>query len=238
MNDTVHGTPDRLELAVVDGRVIMPNEKVDTRRLRTRIQLLDVLQKEGAIAGKKVEQADSLRSMAEEILLGKFTDASKLDPRLAARFGKDQLGQAALVAMTLLNAGVGTVDLRTGHWDYHDDIARVMKWRFPDADRALAAQISHLEETREPVVIAASTEFGRSPVLNAKAGRDHWAKAHSELFYGGKFPRGKIVSATTGTWDRTDAGTPISAVKHIVGRAAGADLTQQQARMTTDVFGS
>ena len=41
-----------------------------------------------------------------------------------------------------------------------------------------------------------ASEFGRTPRINPRGGRDHWARASSVLLFGGGLKRGVVVGKT------------------------------------------
>ena len=45
-------------------------------------------------------------------------------------------------------------------------------------------------------MVIALGEFGRTPKVNDRGGRDHWANAMSVMFAGGHTPGGQVVGAT------------------------------------------
>jgi hypothetical protein len=68
----------------------------------------------------------------------------------------------------------------------------------PPTDAALSALLTDLDERgllAETLVVVLS-EFGRTPRINAQAGRDHWPQAQSILLAGAGIPGGTIHGAT------------------------------------------
>ena len=65
-------------------------------------------------------------------------------------------------------------------------------------DRAVGVLIQDLAERGmlEDTLVVTAGEFGRTPKINTRAGRDHWSNAMSVLFAGGNSPSGQIVGAT------------------------------------------
>jgi len=51
-----------------------------------------------------------------------------------------------------------------------------------------------LDET----LVAVAGDFGRTPKINATAGRDHWPFAYSQLFAGGGVRGGQVYGASDG----------------------------------------
>ncbi len=113
-------------------------------------------------------------------------------------FGRSSFGQRALLARRLVEAGVPFVTLYEGGWDHHRDIFNVMDERMPSFESTLAALIEDLAKRGrlERTLVVALGEFGRTPKVNSRGGRDHWSNAMSVLFAGGGTPGGIVVGAT------------------------------------------
>jgi len=118
-------------------------------------------------------------------------------------YGRDGLGQRALLARRLVEAGVPFVTINDGGWDHHSDIFGALSKRLPAFDRTVATLITDLDQRGllETTMVIVLGEFGRTPKLSVlpgqtKAGRDHWSSAMSILFAGGGTPGGVVVGAT------------------------------------------
>ena len=114
-------------------------------------------------------------------------------------YGRSALGQGALAARRLIEAGARFVTLGIGGWDTHGDNFRTLRnQRLPPLDKALAALIRDLNVRGllDETMIVCAGEFGRTPRVNGTAGRDHWARAMSVLLAGGGIPGGTVVGAT------------------------------------------
>jgi hypothetical protein len=70
-------------------------------------------------------------------------------------------------------------------------------------DRAVSTLIDDLDERGllDTTLVAVFGEFGRTPLINAQGGRDHWAKVCSVVLAGGGLKRGQIVGASTKSGD-------------------------------------
>ena len=68
----------------------------------------------------------------------------------------------------------------------------------PPADRAFAALVTDLEQRGllDSTLVVMMGEMGRTPRVNAQAGRDHWSMAQSVLFAGGGTKPGQVIGAT------------------------------------------
>jgi hypothetical protein len=114
-------------------------------------------------------------------------------------YGRNPLGQALLAARRLIEAGARFVTIGSGGWDTHSGNFRSLRDRLlPPLDRALWALLRDLEARgllAETIVVCAG-EFGRTPRVNATAGRDHWSRSMAVLLAGGGFPGGGVYGAT------------------------------------------
>jgi uncharacterized protein (DUF1501 family) len=104
------------------------------------------------------------------------------------------------LARRLVEAGVTFVTvLSGGDWDTHVNNFPTLKDKsLPPFDRALAALVSDLYERGldRRVLVLACGEFGRTPKINAQAGRDHWPGANAVVFSGGNLRVGQVVGST------------------------------------------
>jgi uncharacterized protein (DUF1501 family) len=104
-----------------------------------------------------------------------------------------------LLARRLVEAGVRVVTLNFGRWDFHSDNFNGLKnTHLPQFDQGLATLIEDLHERGldKDVAVVAWGEFGRTPVINKDAGRDHWPAVGCGLLAGGGFRTGQFIGAT------------------------------------------
>jgi hypothetical protein len=113
-------------------------------------------------------------------------------------YGRSSFGQRCLLARRLVEAGVPFITLYEGGWDHHVDIFKSLDKKLPPFDRALAALILDLEQRGllDSTMVIALGEFGRTPKINNRAGRDHWSNAMSVMFAGCNTPGGQVIGAT------------------------------------------
>jgi len=115
------------------------------------------------------------------------------------RYGRTPLGQGLLVARRLVEAGVRFVTAGFGGWDTHGDNFRTLQTRLlPPLDQGLAALLADLDERGllETTVVYCAGEFGRTPLINPTAGRDHWPRSMAVLLAGGPVRRGFVYGST------------------------------------------
>ncbi|MSR32129.1 MAG: DUF1501 domain-containing protein [Gemmataceae bacterium] len=121
------------------------------------------------------------------------------DPMDPERCGSPNWAQRMLLSRRLVEAGVRlvTVDLRW--WDFHKQGFDSQRRGFlPRWDRAYSAFIEDLEARGllESTLVVAWGEFGRTPVVNKNAGRDHWPSVMSAALAGGGVVGGRVVGSS------------------------------------------
>jgi len=133
-------------------------------------------------------------------------DLDKEDPRLRDAYGRDSLGEKTLLARRLIEAGV-TFVLVSGAWgyfDHHGDsvvwggIEKGLKPLLPRVDQTLATLVMDLEQRGllDQTLVLMMGEFGRAPVINRDAGRDHWTNVMSLVLAGGGLRHGQVIGST------------------------------------------
>ena len=112
--------------------------------------------------------------------------------------GAPQSAQNLLLARRLVEAGVRCVTVAFGAWDWHANregtIEYLSKKYLPVFDHAVAAFLEDLEERGllETTTVIAWGEFGRTPKINAKGGRDHWSYCSNILMTGAGVKHGYV----------------------------------------------
>ncbi|MEE3370963.1 MAG: DUF1501 domain-containing protein [Planctomycetota bacterium] len=145
---------------------------------------------------------DTFKARAMEMIAGervrKAFDISQEDPKLRDRYGRHQYGQSALLARRLVEAGTRCVTINTGYWDHHNEIEKGLEEHLPPLDRAIWALVDDLKQRGmlDDVVIYCSGEFGRTPLMNGHAGRDHWSNCFTVMLAGGGIQGGRVVGAS------------------------------------------
>ncbi|WP_397569784.1 DUF1501 domain-containing protein [Schlesneria sp. T3-172] len=140
------------------------------------------------------------------------------------RYGRNEYGQSLLMARRLIEAGVQFVNVfwtffdskgcQFNLWDNHgvaNDVCGIdgqltgrqqltHQYCTPSFDRSFSALIEDLSDRGllDETLVAVAGEFGRTPKINATAGRDHWAHCYTQLLAGGGVRGGSI-------WGESDA---------------------------------
>ena len=222
----------------------VPDERLERRRgLLAAIDRLSGLELPGRDA--HVEQAFALTTSKEARAA---FDLSRETPRARERYGPSKIGQGCLLARRLVEAGARFVTVNDDGWDTHDDQFRrlagtfhqgkmIYRGKLPDLDQAAAALLEDLEERGllESTLVVLMGEFGRTPKLNSKGGRDHWPRASCALLAGGGIKRGAVVGETDAHGE-LPASRPVApedllaTVYHLLGIDPAAELRTPEGR--------
>ncbi len=121
-------------------------------------------------------------------------EINKESKKLRDEYGRNQAGQRMILARRLVEAGVRMVTMTYGSWDHHDNVRAGMERGMPSFDKAFARLIRDLEERGmlDETLVMVTSEFGRTPMINKTAGRDHWPKVFSIAMAGGGVKRGYV----------------------------------------------
>ena len=114
-------------------------------------------------------------------------------------YGKSAFGQGLLVARRLVESGVPFVEVHRGGWDNHQEIFKAMPKMAGEVDQGITALADDLHQRGllEKNLVVCMGEFGRTPNVNPRAGRDHWPKTFSVLLTGAGIRGGRVIGKTT-----------------------------------------
>lgn len=149
-------------------------------------------------------------------------DLTRESTSLRERYGMHHMGQSFLLSRRLIEAGVGLVTVTWGPksgsdsnqcWDTHRRNHHFLKESLlPPTDRGLAALLVDLDERGllDETLVVAMGEFGRTPVINKDAGRDHWPGCYSIMLAGGGIRGGAVYGSSdeTAAYPASNAVTP------------------------------
>ncbi|MGE0760849.1 MAG: DUF1501 domain-containing protein, partial [Pirellulaceae bacterium] len=211
------------EVAAVDRRNIELNG-VSLDRLADRRSLLAGLDQFRRTSDAAAAGQDSFTQQALSVLtaprLAQALDLRREDPRILARYGlgpdgtpldgKQSLLDQFLLARRVVEAGARCVTLCFSswpfgrmlqgdyNWDWHKDNFSLARQTLPLFDWGITALVQDLDERGllGDVAVVAWGEFGRTPKINAQAGRDHWPRVAGALLAGGGMRMGQVVGAT------------------------------------------
>ena len=135
-------------------------------------------------------------------------DLSRETVKTKRRYGSRTIGQSCLLARRLVERGVPFVTVNNPGWDTHTNAytrlkegytgARVPIGLIPCLDMALSALIDDLQNRQllDQTLVVVMGEFGRTPKLNTRGGRDHWPRVFSVAMAGGGVRGGQVIGSS------------------------------------------
>jgi uncharacterized protein (DUF1501 family) len=180
---------------------------VDDKRFTTRKNMLAAVNDHFAAKEKSdnIAAMDTFYQQAYSLISSqKAREAFNINAeqgKLRDQYGRHAAGQRMLMARRLVEAGVRFVSLTYGGWDLHSGIKAGMASQVPAFDQAFATLIRDLDQRGllDSTLVMVSSEFGRTPKINATAGRDHWPKVFSVVLAGGGIKAGSVYGSSDPT---------------------------------------
>ena len=216
-------------------------EGMSLRRFEERAEFLSLLDK-GRSPGTS-DGFDAVRKRAI-LLTGAANDGRSplfsLDEepdKVRDRYGRHRFGQALLLARRLTEAGVPFVGVHFNEmtvcdgWDTHSKNFEACQTELlPFLDQGMSALMEDLHQRGrlDETLIACLGEFGRTPKINANAGRDHWGDCSSALLAGGGIRGGMVLgeSDRIGAFPKSDKVDPVD-IQATIYHCLGLNLQQQ-----------
>lgn len=181
-----------------------------TERLDARLAALAKLE-EGFAAGRsgrcKALQHGELASRGRAMMASPQVAAFSLDGETQATrdaYGDTPFGRGCLVARRLVEVGVPAVEVTLDGWDTHIDNFTLHTNLSKVLDRALSGLLDDLRarDLDRRVLVVCAGEFGRTPVVNALEGRDHWTRGFPVLLAGKGIRPGTVIGSTDPDGDK------------------------------------
>lgn len=196
------------KLRAEDVRVeaVQPSDELTRLRLTNRASLLKQFDQHARMLESSASARDlnSFYHRAFDLLSGEKTrqafDLASESAAKRSQYGRTEFGQRCLLARRLAEAGVPMVNVSychtpSGSWDTHsNNFSKLKSSLAPTLDTALAALIDDLDERGRlsDTLVVVNAEFGRTPKINSRSGRDHWPWVYS-LAMAGAGVRGGTV---------------------------------------------
>ena len=209
---SLRGDPASTQFRVRDIELFPEVDEVRLLRRKHWLEELDAIQKnldqQQPTSNGSLEQAYRMILAPES--KGAFDLMSESD-ETRHRYGPRTFGQSCLLARRLVERGVPFITVHHAGWDTHENLELQLKSGFagakvgvgliPTFDLAFSALLRDLEDRRmlDETLVIAMGEFGRTPKLNARGGRDHWPRVFSMVMAGGGVRGGQVIGAS----DRT-----------------------------------
>tara|TARA_A100001037_G_scaffold66158_1_gene58407 strand:+ start:429 stop:1748 length:1320 start_codon:yes stop_codon:yes gene_type:complete len=140
-------------------------------------------------------------SLIGDVKASEAFDLNKEPDQLRDKYGRNTAGARMILARRLVEAGARFVTLTYGGWDMHNNIAGSMRSQLPAFDKGFSTLIEDLSDRGmlDSTLVCVVSEFGRTPKINANAGRDHWPKVFSTIIAGGGIKGGMTYGTSNAT---------------------------------------
>ena len=245
---TPRGTPFRGKKYDAGGAPLEIPSGDDAQALSNRRKLLEQLEDPlGRCAA--IATYNLFRERAFDLLVSPHVRRAfdlDIEPaRVKEAYGDHIFGQSVLLARRLIEAGVPIATVMCGfdnlsdsmaeHWDtHHNNFNRLKSTMLPLFDRIFPALLDDLEERGmlDETLIVVIGDFGRTPKINAAAGRDHHPYCYSVAFAGGGIRGGQVhgSSDSIGAYPKSSACGPHdlhATVFHALGIPLDSELRDQ-----------
>ena len=186
------------------------------RRIRLRDgleRMLSAADRGGQLAAIDGHYANALKLLMSERVRDAF-DVSGEPHQLRETYGRTKIGGRCLLARRLVEAGARFVMVDYGYdpdygnlWDIHNaasqnfpHVSKMVRrgYNVAGIDRAFAGLIGDLDDRGllDSTLVVYLTEFGRTPKINPRGGRDHWGACGSMFFAGAGIAAGQVVGVS------------------------------------------
>ncbi len=194
---------------------------MQTARLQSRKGLLELIEEQDHRfqTVRHARSMDDFREQAFSMLSStrakEAFDINSVDPKVRDRYGRNEWGEAILMARRLVESGVRLVTISWMYiqnggnvanvWDNHGPFEGKngtemlqQKYCIPSLDQGYSALMEDLSATGllDETLVAMYGEFGRTPKLNKAMGRDHWGACQSAVLAGGGIRGGQVYGSS------------------------------------------
>lgn len=174
-------------------------------RMQSRWSLLGELERATRrLEDQAIVTHDRLSQSAYELLIDprvrEALDLSREPQASRERYGMSKIGQSLLLARRLVEAGVQFVAYNAFNqeWDTHGGLVGRYREIIPPMDQSYSALIGDLAARGllDDTLVINTGEFGRTPIINKDAGRDHWPHAYTTVLAGGGVRGGQVFGSS------------------------------------------
>jgi hypothetical protein len=220
---------------------------VDSRQIDGRRQLLEQING----AAPALEATAGMRNLNEftrrayQLLASSASrnafDLSQESPKLRDWYGPTPFAQDCLLARRLVEAGVPMITVYSfgnRDWDTHGNNFQILKdTLLPATDRGVSALLTDLDDRGllDQTLVVWMGDMGRTPRINAGAGRDHWSFCFSVVMAGGGVRGGQVFGSSdrTAAYPSTNPVSPAdiaATIYHCLGIDPSDHVADQQGR--------
>lgn len=172
-------------------------------RYQRRLGLLDSFQTDFAKSAGKQVVADhrKLTQRAADMIMSpsmKAFDLAQEPAQLRESYGQGDFAAGCQMARRLVEHGVTFVEVVSKGWDTHQDVFTRTSELAGQVDQPTAMLIKDLKQRGmlDKTLVVWMGEFGRTPRVNPRAGRDHYPKAFNAVVAGGGVRGGQVIGQT------------------------------------------
>ncbi len=183
-------------------------------RLRTRQSLLARLEANETRQASDAAKFDQFQRWGFDVLtshqLQRCFDPALIDQSVKERYGNTLFGNSAFIATQLVAQGVQFVNviwtwyfqliggLQDFGWDTHEHNFSILRRYLPHVDQVYSSLMEDLERTGllEETLVVLTSDFGRTPNVNATAGRDHWPHCYATILAGAGIRGGTVFGSS------------------------------------------
>ena len=181
---------------------------VPTNRYSRRLGLLDRLEDEFADRGGEivVKNHRDLYGKTSKMVLSsdlKAFDISDEPTSMKEMYGDSNFGRGCMLARRLVEAGTTFVEISSrgqgGNWDTHDNLYERVGNLSASIDPATAGLVADLKDRGllENTLVVWMGEFGRTPRINPRGGRDHYPRVFNAAMAGCGIKGGQVIGSST-----------------------------------------
>lgn len=166
------------------------------------------------------DQAQDLLSQRQVFELDREPEADR------ERYGTSEFGSHCLLARRLLEHDVPFVQINHSNYDTHHENFDFHIEQLGEFDQPFAMLLDDLHQRGllDDTLVCVMSEFGRTPRINARYGRDHWGKSWSIVMGGCGIQRGGVIGSTNANGTEvTDRVVDHGHVVHTMLQAVGID---------------
>lgn len=149
-----------------------------------------------ALARRELSEraAQMIRSPASQLLA-----LDSESPGTRASYGDGAFGRGCLLARRLVEAGVPFVEVTLKGWDTHEDNFERVRKLSGELDLAMSALLDDLDARGllDSTLVLWWGDFGRTPKINERGGRDHFPRVSSAVLAGARLNTGLAVGESS-----------------------------------------
>ncbi len=176
---------------------------VSELRFKRRLNLMHNLEMSGFVqtgGADKIKDHTSLYKQTADMIMSRHMrafDLSSEDPRIRAAYGDTAFGQGCLLARRLVQVGATFVEVRSNGWDTHNELDIRKKTEPVSAGFGSLVADLRSKGLLEKTLVVWMGEFGRTPKISARGGRDHFPRVFNVALAGSGIKGGQVIGASS-----------------------------------------